>query len=138
MSPAAARDLAQCIETLEAAYEFTLAYAAQGASGAGTGGPGAEVRIQLERANQAIEALTRLSRTAIASLGPQDPGPLHAFVEVVKRDAESARTGIALVLAQPTISSQLVDNLNASIHLRTLLTDLFLLGETLKPQVSPA
>jgi hypothetical protein len=36
------------------------------------------------------------------------------------------------VLAQPTISSQLVDNLNASIHLRALLTDLFLIDEALK------
>ena len=37
-----------------------------------------------------------------------------------------------LVLAQPAISSQLVDNLNASIHLRALLTDLFLIDEVLK------
>jgi hypothetical protein len=36
------------------------------------------------------------------------------------------------VLAQKTIGSQIVDNLNASIHLRTLLTDLFLLDEGLK------
>jgi hypothetical protein len=33
------------------------------------------------------------------------------------------------VLAQEKISSELVDNLNASIHLRALLTDLFLLSE---------
>ena len=37
-----------------------------------------------------------------------------------------------LVLAQPGISSQLVDNLNASIHLRALLTDLFLVDEVLE------
>jgi hypothetical protein len=37
-----------------------------------------------------------------------------------------------LVLAQPSISSQLIDNLNASIHLRALLTDLFLLDEIAK------
>ncbi len=34
-----------------------------------------------------------------------------------------------LVLAQPAISSQLIDNLNASIHLRALLADLFLVTE---------
>jgi hypothetical protein len=39
-----------------------------------------------------------------------------------------------LVLSQATISSQLIDNLNASIHLRALLTDLFLIDEILKPQ----
>jgi hypothetical protein len=36
------------------------------------------------------------------------------------------------VLEQVSISSQLVDNLNASIHLRALLTDLFLIDEVLK------
>jgi hypothetical protein len=37
------------------------------------------------------------------------------------------------VLAQPAIGSQLIDNLNASIHVRALLTDLFLIDEALKP-----
>ena len=36
---------------------------------------------------------------------------------------------VALVAAQPRISSELIDNLNASIHLRAVLTDLFLLSE---------
>jgi hypothetical protein len=31
----------------------------------------------------------------------------------------------------------LIDNLNASIHLRALLTDLFLVSETLKPRAVP-
>jgi len=39
-----------------------------------------------------------------------------------------------LVLAQPTISSQMIDNLNASVHVRALLTDVFLLGEVLRTQ----
>jgi hypothetical protein len=43
-----------------------------------------------------------------------------------------------LVLAQPSISSQLIDNLNASIHLRALLTDLSLVGEIVKKQEKPA
>jgi hypothetical protein len=34
-----------------------------------------------------------------------------------------------------SISAQLIDNLNASIHLRALLTDLFLLGEVVKTRV---
>jgi hypothetical protein len=36
------------------------------------------------------------------------------------------------VLARRSIGSQMIDNLNASIHLRALLTDLFLLDEALK------
>jgi hypothetical protein len=57
-----------------------------------------------------------------------------AFLTVLERDAVDSLATIQLVLAQPTISSQLVDNLNASIHLRALLTDLFLIDEILKPQ----
>ena len=45
---------------------------------------------------------------------------------------------IDLVLAQRAISSQIVDNLNASIHLRALLTDLFLIDEILKGLKQPA
>jgi len=37
-----------------------------------------------------------------------------------------------MILGQPAISSQLIDNLNASIHLRALLTDVFLVGEILR------
>ena len=47
-------------------------------------------------------------------------------------DAKRAQAGIHLVLGKAAISSQLIDNLNASIHLRALLTDLFLIDEALK------
>ena len=43
-----------------------------------------------------------------------------------------------LVLAQPAISSQLIDNLNASIHLRALLADLFLVTEILDARQTQA
>ena len=55
---------------------------------------------------------------------------------MLDRDARDSLAAIELVLAQPSISSQLVDNLNASIHLRALLTDLFLIDEILKKHVS--
>jgi hypothetical protein len=57
-----------------------------------------------------------------------------AFLAVLEKDARDSLASINLVLAQATISSQLIDNLNASIHLRALLTDLFLIDEILKPQ----
>jgi hypothetical protein len=61
-------------------------------------------------------------------------GRYSAFLGVLERDARDSLAAIDLVLAQNTISSQLIDNLNASIHLRALLTDLFLIDEILKPQ----
>ena len=59
-------------------------------------------------------------------------GPYAAFQAVLGRDARDSLAAVELVLAQPGISSQLIDNLNASIHLRALLTDLFLIDEILK------
>ena len=53
---------------------------------------------------------------------------------MLDRDAQDSLAALELVLAQPAISSQLIDNLNASIHLRALLTDLFLVGEILRSQ----
>jgi len=58
-----------------------------------------------------------------------------AFVDMVRQDAARARIAMRFVIARRAIGSQLIDNLNASIHLRTLLTDLFLLDEALKISV---
>ena len=55
------------------------------------------------------------------------------FIAVLARDANDAQASVQLVLAQPSISSQMIDNLNASIHLRALLTDLFLIDEIVRP-----
>jgi hypothetical protein len=56
-----------------------------------------------------------------------------AFFTAVDTDARVALAAIRLVLARADISSQLIDNLNASIHLRALLTDLFVVDEALRP-----
>jgi hypothetical protein len=55
-----------------------------------------------------------------------------AFLDALGRDSAVAAASVRLVLAQSGISSQLVDNLNASIHLRAVLTDIFLVDEALK------
>ena len=47
---------------------------------------------------------------------------------------QDSLAALEVVLAQPAISSQLIDDLNASIHLRALLTDLFLVGEVFSMQ----
>jgi hypothetical protein len=68
-----------------------------------------------------------------------DPAEKYrAFFAVLQRDASDSLAAIELVLAQPAIGSQLIDNLNASIHLRALLTDLFLLTEIAKIQRTTA
>ena len=101
------------IEVVESGYEFLLAYAAQGRET----DAGLEVR----------QTLTNMSAAAGDIASTLDKGD---FADVVIDDARKSRAAIALVLRQDKISSELVDNLNVSIHLRALLTDLFLLSET--------
>ena len=53
-------------------------------------------------------------------------------VVAISETGSLSKAGERLGLSQPAISSQMVDNLNASIHLRALLTDLFLIDEIFK------
>ena len=50
------------------------------------------------------------------------------------RTASKASAALNFILKQNKIGSEMVDNLNASIHLRAVLTDLFLYSEVLKPK----
>jgi len=103
------------IEAIEAGYEYLLAYAAQG-------------RENDERSDtrNTLNSMREAAAAIVKSLGDDKDG----FSPVVVDDARKSGAAIELVLAQEKISSELVDNLNASIHLRALLTDLFLLSET--------
>jgi len=123
------------VDAIEEAYEFMLAYAAQGA--AGDSGAGSQIRDFLARAAGALADLGGVLTTIVERerLDPADR--YRAFAAVVDRDARDALAAVELVLAQPSISSQIVDNLNASIHVRALLTDLFLIDEILKVRLKP-
>ena len=124
--------LAARINTVEECYELMLAYAAQGLT-SDTGSPlGSQVREHLRRCDGALTGLADELNEFVTLTAAQPVEPYRAFIHVIDRDARSAQAAVQLVLAQPSISSQLVDNLNASIHLRALLTDLFLIDEILK------
>ncbi|MEE8245343.1 MAG: hypothetical protein V3R27_10115 [Pseudomonadales bacterium] len=114
-------DIQAHIEAVEIGYEFLLAYAAQGREDDDKNRPGPYARDTLEAMIGAVDGLTE----AI-------DGSAHAFNQVVLDDLPKARAAIELILRAPKISSELVDNLNASIHLRTVLTDLFILSESLE------
>jgi len=125
-------------DAVEECYEFLLAYAAQGLPSDQGSKSGGQVREFLHRAVQALAGLPEASAVAVQQEGLEPADKYLAFVAVLARDARDSLAAIELVLAQSAISSQLIDNLNASIHLRALLTDLFLLGEILKKQSKPS
>jgi len=118
--------LAERIEVVEQAYELMLAYAAQGRQN-DTDDSGS-IRRFLVRADAALDGLAACLRASVA-----DRAEAYAdFIDVLEQDARRTRAAFRLVLAQRALSSQLIDNLNASIHIRALLTDIFLIDETLK------
>jgi hypothetical protein len=125
-------------DTIEECYEFMLAYAGQGLpSGEGTQ-PGAQIRAFLKRAVDALTDLAESCAAAIEREGIEPAAQYQSFFAVLDRDARDSLAALELVLVQPAISSQLIDNLNASSHLRALLTDLFLVSEILKTQPESA
>ena len=120
-------------EKIEECYEFMLAYAAQGLR-TEPGGGGSQVRTLLTRCDQALDGLGDVLAHIVRSEALEPAAKYDAFIAMLNRDASDARAAVGLVLAQPSISSQLVDNLNASIHLRALLTDLFLIDEIVRAE----
>jgi hypothetical protein len=119
---------------IEECYEFMLAYAAQGLPNDQGSGSGGQIREFLNRAIDAMNGLAESYAITVLDEGFEPADKYQAFLDVLGRDARDSKAAIELVLVQPAISSQLVDNLNASIHLRALLTDLFLVDEVLKTQ----
>jgi hypothetical protein len=123
-------------EAIEECYEFMLAYAAQGLSSDQGNESGRQLRQFLHRAVQALGGIAESCATAVLEECRTHGEPSVAFLAVLDRDARDSLAAVELVLAQPAISSQLIDNLNASMHLRALLTDVFLLGEILRTRRS--
>jgi len=115
-------------EAIEEAYEFMLAYAAQGRIDEDESSS-PSIRELLENAKKSLLKLANKM-----GLKDEDIRKLYGidfenFVKILSNDATKSQNAVKLVLSSQTITSQLIDNLNASIHLRALLTDIFLVDE---------
>ena len=126
-------DVRERCNAIEECYEFMLAFAAQGLPSDQGSGSGSQLREFLGRTVKALSGLADAYAAAIKQEG-QAIESYRAFLAVLDRDASDSIAAIEMVRAQPALSSQVIDNLNASIHLRALLTDLFLIDETIKLQ----
>jgi len=127
-----ATELSRRIETIESGYEFLLAYAAQGRQS----DEGSPVRQTLDDMSAALEGLGALVVKDVGGAALDGRADTVEFLKTVGHDARLARGAIGLVLSRKAISSLLVDNLNASVHLRALLTDLFLVEQASKSSLA--
>ena len=132
MTPEEAREeLSRRADAIEGGYEMMLAYAAQGLVSDQGAANSTQLREHLQRFDQALTGLSEAYRDCAAALGVGPQDALDGFLKTVEADAVATQAAIRLVMGQPGISSQMVDNLNASIHVRALLTDVFIVDEVL-------
>ena len=125
------QSVAEAIDVIEATYELMLAYAAQGRAREDDDPLG--VRRALRRADAALDVLAAATPEAMGSPPGGTAEATAQMLSVLKQDIVKARAAFRFVLAQRSIGSQIIDNVNASIHVRALLTDLFLIDEALNP-----
>ena len=112
------------IELVEEAYEFMLAYAAQGRADEGAGPDGAHIRTFLKQFSDAtdriIEDLGNLSEPNEA---------METFIKSAESDAKTVKSVMAIMLQKENISSEMVDNANGLITVRSYLTALFFIDK---------
>ena len=133
-----AANLKALVDVVEETYEFSLAYAARGVTKQMATSGDAQVRRELVKL---ADALPKLGSAFVDLAKTEDTtraDDYQLFIKVLHRDAEAAEAAVRLVLAQRGITSQMVDNLNGTIHLRALLTDVFLVDEMLRPDAPQA
>jgi hypothetical protein len=128
----AREELSRRADAIEGGYEMMLAYAAQGLPSDQGAANSAQLRDHLERFDTALTGLSQAYRDAATALGIGPKDALEGLLRTLDADAGFTQSALRMVLAQPGISSQVIDNLNASIHVRGLLTDVFVIDEILR------
>ncbi len=116
------------IERIEEAYEFMLAYAAQGRGDEGVGPDGAHIRTFLNQFDAAAAAIVG-ELDAVPGAGDE----ASAFLAALKADSAIVTSVLRSMLARDRITSEVVDNANGLISVRSYLTGLFFLDKSLLP-----
>jgi cell pole-organizing protein PopZ len=120
------KSFADRLDAIESAYEYMLAYAAQGRDTDVGAAQSPSIRDILQQLHDSLRGIGDSIRADCAEETVND------LAQAIDADAKKAVVSLAATLDCPAISSQLVDNLNASMHLRAVLTGLFLADEILK------
>ena len=115
------------IDRIEEAYEFMLAYAAQGRGDEGAGPDGAHIRTFLAQLDTAAAAIAE--ELDAVPLG----GEAEAFLDSFKADTAIMTSVLRTMLARDQITSEVIDNANGLIAVRAYLTGLFFLDKVLLP-----
>lgn len=114
------------INKIEEAYEFMLAYAAQGRQQEAETEGASQIRGFLQRFR---DALDQLSAQTTGLLPAGSPGA--AYAEHFSADTKTVTAIIDLLLSRENITSDMIDNTNGMIAVRSFLTDLFFIDQVI-------
>jgi hypothetical protein len=117
-------EIRQNIELIEEAYEYMLAYAAQGRADEGAGPDGAHIRTFLTQFNEATDRILAMVEE-ISAASPNS----GAFIEALKSDAATVKSVMSIMLGKDNVSSEMIDNANGLIAVRSYLTALFFIDK---------
>ncbi|MCY4462572.1 MAG: hypothetical protein OXC26_19575 [Albidovulum sp.] len=128
LDDSAAARMRNAFDIIEEAYEFMLAYAAQGRKSeeSKSSGP-SQIRQFLLRFRTATQELVDMM---------EDLKDDNAGAEFLRRwldDARCIQSVIGLLLAQPSINSEMIDNTNGLLVMRSFLTDIFFADQVMLP-----
>ncbi len=114
------------IEKVEEAYEYMLAYAAQGRAEEGGGPDGAQIRTFIL---QFLSAVQEISKTLdpIVEKTPET----EAFIDHFRGESATMVAVLNAILARENISSEVIDNANGLISVRAYLTSLFFIDKAI-------
>ena len=113
------------IEKIEEAYEYMLAYAAQGRADEGAGPDGAQIRTFLDQFSDARKKLDDTTSVIV------EENPAAAdFIEAFMSESKVMGSILKVLLSRKNISSEVIDNTNGLISVRAYLTSLFFLDKS--------
>ena len=122
-----AAGLRKQIEAIEEAYEYMLAYAAQGRAEEGAGPDGAHIRTFLAQFEAAAVVIAAELNDAL------DGDETAGFCAALARDSETVLSALRIMQLRDNIPSEVIDNANGLIAIRSYLTSLFFLDKAALP-----
>ncbi len=123
-----AANFREAIDTIEEAYEFMLAFAAQGKQVEQETEGASQIRGFLERFRKALNTISAHTEELLPMAGAT-----AAFSKHFIRDTDIMKSVLDILTAQTNITSDMIDNTNGMITVRSFLTDVFFIDQVLLP-----
>lgn len=121
-------ELRSAIDDVEEAYEFMLAYAAQGRQTEADTSGESQIRGFLERFRAGLDIFSDHAEVLLP-----DSGNTSAYSAHFTRDTETMKSILDMLIARSNITSDMIDNTNGMIAVRSFLTNMFFVDQVLLP-----